>query len=58
MPKSRLHFWRPKLEQNRKRDIQAQRRLKREGWRILIIWECEIKAANLADRIDRFLEAN
>lgn len=58
MPKSRLEFWEPKLEQNRLRDVAAQKRLKRDGWKILVIWECEIKTAKLADRIGRFLEAD
>jgi DNA mismatch endonuclease (patch repair protein) len=58
MPKSKLNFWRPKLEQNRRRDIQAQRQLKRDGWRILVLWECEIRSANLADKVNEFLEAD
>jgi len=58
LPKSRLDFWQPKLEQNRQRDVEAQKKLKRDGWRILAIWECEIKSANLADKIERFLEAD
>ncbi|MGH9581529.1 MAG: very short patch repair endonuclease [Bryobacteraceae bacterium] len=57
MPKSRIDFWRPKLEKNRQRDLTAQRQLKRRGWRVLVIWECEIKKTNLADRVRRFLEA-
>ncbi|MEP6533820.1 MAG: DNA mismatch endonuclease Vsr [Bryobacteraceae bacterium] len=57
MPKSRLDFWQPKLEENRQRDLKAQKWLKRDGWRILVIWECDIKRAGLADRIGRFLEA-
>jgi DNA mismatch endonuclease, patch repair protein len=58
MPKSRLEFWQPKLQQNRQRDLEAQQKLKRDGWRVLVIWECEIKTANIADRIGRFLEAD
>lgn len=56
MPKSRLDFWQPKLEQNRQRDLVTQKQLKRDGWRVLVIWECEINRGNLADRISRFLE--
>jgi DNA mismatch endonuclease (patch repair protein) len=56
MPKSRLAFWQPKLERNRKRDVNVRRRLKHAGWRVLVIWECQIKMAYLADRIKRFLE--
>ena len=42
LPKSRLDFWRPKLEQNRVRDKQKQAKLRRLGWRVLIVWECEL----------------
>ena len=42
MPKSKLDFWRPKLEGNRKRDLQNQEILKKLGWRVLVIWECEM----------------
>lgn len=58
MPKSRLDFWTPKLEGNRERDDKNERALKREGWKVLIIWECQIKdAAKLENRIRRFLDA-
>ena len=58
LPKSRLDFWVPKLEQNSRRDVVAIRRLKREGWKVLVIWECQINTARLGDRIERFLEAD
>jgi DNA mismatch endonuclease (patch repair protein) len=56
LPKSRLEFWRPKLEGNRARDIANQQRLAALGWRALVVWECETgdKAA-LATRIRSFL---
>ncbi len=57
MPKSRIDFWEAKLEQNRQRDAEVLRQLKRDGWRILVIWECQIKMTGLADKIVRFLEA-
>ena len=42
-PKSRLHFWLPKLAKNVERDINAQRALEVSGWRVSIIWECQTK---------------
>jgi DNA mismatch endonuclease, patch repair protein len=54
--KSRLDFWKPKLEGNRTRDLNAQRQLKEQGWSFLVIWECEIKdTQRLAKRIVKFL---
>lgn len=42
LPKSKLEFWAPKLEENRKRYLRNQRRLKTLGWRVLVVWECEL----------------
>jgi DNA mismatch endonuclease (patch repair protein) len=42
MPKSRLEFWQPKLKANRERDLRNQRALRRNGWKALVIWECEL----------------
>ncbi|MGI8992555.1 MAG: very short patch repair endonuclease [Bryobacteraceae bacterium] len=56
-PKSRLGFWKPKLEQNRRRDGINQRALRRLGWKLLIVWECQLKnPAQTAERLERFLE--
>ena len=58
MPKSRLDFWEPKLEGNRQRDEKNRRALVREGWKVLTIWECELKnMTRLERRIRRFLDA-
>jgi DNA mismatch endonuclease (patch repair protein) len=57
MPKSRLEFWKPKLEANRKRDSKNQRLLREKGWRLLVVWECQLADEKLLkDRIMEFLE--
>src|SRR5580704_9432837 len=43
LPKSRLDFWEPKLEGNRQRDEKNNEALAREGWRVLTVWECQVK---------------
>ncbi len=56
-PKSRLDFWTPKLEANEKRDRSNQRRLRRDGWGVLVVWECELKDIDrLKNRIRKFME--
>src|SRR5262245_1683825 len=54
MPKSRLDYWLPKLERNKARDVQNIKALRRSGWRVLVVWECQLKT-NLSARITRFL---
>ena len=39
LPKSRLEFWLPKLDANKRRDQKNIRALRRKGWAVLTIWE-------------------
>lgn len=58
LPKSRRAFWLPKLEGNAKRDARNVRVLRRRGWGVMTIWECELRdRARLTNRIRRFLDA-
>ena len=42
-PKSNQDYWLPKLKRNRLRDAENISQLKEMGWRVIIIWECELK---------------
>src|ERR1700722_10480657 len=50
VPGSRLEYWGPKLRRNQERDAIAQSRLKEQGWRYLVVWECELKDEGAASR--------
>ncbi|MSV29128.1 MAG: DNA mismatch endonuclease Vsr [Bryobacterales bacterium] len=57
-PKSKLDFWRPKLERNHERDVATRKALRKLGWRVLIVWECQLEnLPRLSRRIRNFLEA-
>jgi DNA mismatch endonuclease (patch repair protein) len=43
LPKSRHEFWVPKLNSNQERDKKNQAILREMGWRVLVIWECQLK---------------
>jgi DNA mismatch endonuclease (patch repair protein) len=59
IPKSRAGYWRPKLEKNRLRDRSNAAQLRKQGWAILVVWECEIKdSGRLENRIAAFLKGN
>ncbi len=45
-PNSRREFWIPKIEGNAKRDRKSFCHLKKEGWKVIRIWEHEIKHMN------------
>jgi len=42
-PKSNEEFWRHKITNNIQRDIKKRHLLESQGWRVLVIWECELK---------------
>lgn len=57
-PKSRLEYWGPKLTRNKERDAANVAALKATGWRVLTLWECEIKNREaVALRLREFLGA-
>ena len=57
LPKSRLDFWIPKLESNKTRDVEKLAELRSLGWRVLTVWECQIRSEKkLASRIVKFLD--
>jgi DNA mismatch endonuclease (patch repair protein) len=57
-PKSRIEFWTSKFEENIQRDRITRERLEALGWRVLVIWECELgDVASLTERIRRFIES-
>lgn len=56
-PKSKLEFWGPKLAENQRRDVRNQDALAENGWKALVIWECELRDEQaLVDKIRTFLE--
>lgn len=59
MPRTRKAFWLPKLARNKARDLEVRRQLRALGWRVMIIWECQMKNfEKLRRRIVSFLESS
>ncbi len=42
-PQSNAEFWREKIQGTVDRDIRNEKTLKESGWRVITIWECELK---------------
>lgn len=56
LPRSRTEYWLPKLRRNIERDQRAEASLKALGWRVLVLWECELRgSADLRSRLSAFL---
>ena len=50
-PKTNTEFWYAKFKYNQERDERNYQKLRDLGWRILIIWECEIRHGDADKRL-------
>jgi DNA mismatch endonuclease (patch repair protein) len=56
-PETNKPFWDRKIDGNIARDRRNLRDLKKEGWKVLVIWQCQIKEENkLLKRLSRFVK--
>jgi DNA mismatch endonuclease (patch repair protein) len=44
-PRTRAAFWKAKFEANQRRDAKNIRKLRKLGWRVLVVWECQTRDA-------------
>jgi DNA mismatch endonuclease (patch repair protein) len=57
LPKSRLEFWEPKFAATVARDARVGADLEALGWKVLIVWECELgKTEQLGNKLQKFVE--
>lgn len=43
IPHSNSEFWRKKIERNKLRDARDKEELKKLGWQVMTVWECQLK---------------
>lgn len=46
-PASNVDFWKEKFAANVRNDAKVKRQLEESGWRVLIVWECQLDVENL-----------
>jgi len=56
LPTSNQAYWVPKIAANRERDARKKQALLDLGWRVKIIWECEISGPNFYRIVDRLAD--
>jgi DNA mismatch endonuclease, patch repair protein len=56
MPQTNTAFWMQKIERNKEIDYSSKQDLIRLGYKVLIIWECELKPTNKNDFLDNLLK--
>ncbi|WP_176593116.1 very short patch repair endonuclease [Sphingobium sp. EM0848] len=53
LPATRIEFWRAKIERNKERDLTAKQELTVLGFKVVTLWECELKPASaILSRVD------
>ena len=55
IPKTKTEWWLDKINKTISRDLEIKNTLKNLGWRIFVIWECELKA-NIEERLKKLIK--
>ncbi len=56
VPRSNSDYWKPKLERTKKRDRDNIANLNELGWKVLVVWECQVKDQDaISSQIEQFL---
>jgi DNA mismatch endonuclease, patch repair protein len=59
LPKTRSTFWAAKIKRNKERDANVEISLAALGWKVLVVWECELKDfRKVESRLRKFLGAH
>ena len=57
-PKTNVNFWNQKFNQNVKRDQKCHEALREFGWKVIVIWECEVKNGSFRDCLIEKIKTN
>ena len=52
-PSSNQDYWRPKILRNVERDNQSRKELETLGWKVITVWECELKKEVRENRLSK-----
>lgn len=55
-PKSNEEFWKNKIETNIARDKKKTQVLEELGWRVIVVWECELKKATINETFKKLID--
>ncbi len=56
-PESNAEFWKKKINENVSHDKLCCQKLENEGWRVLIVWECELKKNRRKETLENLSKA-
>ena len=55
VPKTRTKWWLAKINRNKANDEKAQKALRKEGWKVINIWECSLKRTRITRKLNSLL---
>lgn len=55
VPKTRTKWWLAKINRNKANDEKAQKALRKEGWKVINVWECSLKNPKITKRLNSLL---
>lgn len=55
IPKTRTEFWTEKINGNKKRDKKNTELLLQKGWKVITVWECELKKDKLDQTVEKLI---
>ncbi len=55
VPQTRTEWWLAKINRNKANDAKAAKALKKEGWKVITVWECSLKPAKADKTLTRLL---
>lgn len=56
LPRSNQDYWTPKIARNIQRDAENQQKLEADGWKVIVVWECELKKRIAEERLSRLCD--
>ncbi|MDX2047031.1 MAG: DNA mismatch endonuclease Vsr, partial [Chitinophagaceae bacterium] len=56
VPKTRTRWWLDKINRNKANDEKAVKALKKDGWKVITVWECGLKAGKLDKTLPGILQ--
>lgn len=56
LPETNIKFWKNKINNNINRDKKNYIELRKSGWRVFIIWQCDISSKNINNKLDKIIK--
>jgi DNA mismatch endonuclease, patch repair protein len=53
IPKTRTVWWRNKIETNKANDAKAMKSLRKDGWKVITVWECKLKKGKVENTLEK-----